>query len=138
MVGYANIPQTLREFFKIKKGEKPIETDSIEYIKLDKNNHPASYKYAKNHKIRKVESNIKNLYDISMNSLLTAAEITKRAEIMAKLYMKYNHEEEMYQQNIEDEEKKNTQKKYDRFMPKISSKQNKQESKLLVFCVRYR
>ena len=45
MVGYANIPQNLRDYFKIKKIEKPAETDSIEYLKFDKSTHPSIYKY---------------------------------------------------------------------------------------------
>jgi len=122
MVGYANIPQNLRDYFKIKKIEKPAETDSIEYLKFDKSTHPSIYKYSKNYKIRKVESNIKNLYDISMNSLLTASEIAKRAEILAKLYMKYHYDEEKFKENMEEEDKKNNQKKYDKYMPRHNSR----------------
>jgi hypothetical protein len=122
MVGYANIPQNLREYFKIKKIEKPVETNSIEYLKFDKSIQPTIYKHSKNYKIRKVESNIRNLYDISLNSLLTASEIAKRAEILAKVYMKFNYDEEKYRENMEEEERKNTQKKYDRYMPRHNSR----------------
>jgi hypothetical protein len=55
-----------------------------------------------------------------MNSLLTSSEIAKRAEILAKLYMKFNYDEEKYQANIDEEEKKNNQKKYDKFLPRVS------------------
>ena len=122
LVGYANLPQNLREFFKVKKAERPTETNSIEYLKFDKSTHPSTYKYAKNIKLRKIESNIKNLYDISMNSLLTAAEITKRSEVLAKLYMKYNYDEKTFGQTLEEEEKKNNQKKFEKLIPRANAR----------------
>jgi len=97
----------------LKKADKPSEEDSIQYLNFDKSSHPNLHKYSRKSKIRKAEANIVNLYDVNMKSLLTSAEVSKRAELLAKLYMKYHYDEEKYSKAAE-EEKKMIQKRTDK------------------------
>lgn len=97
----------------MKKAEKPSEEDSIQYLNFDKSSHPNLHKYSRKVKIRKAEANIVSLYDINMKSLLTSAEISKRAELLAKLYMKYHYDEDKYSKALDDE-KKMLQKRSDK------------------------
>ena len=97
----------------MKKAEKPSEEDSIQYLNFDKSTHSNLHKYSRKVKVRKAEANIVNLYDINMKSLLTSAEISKRAELLAKLYMKYHYDEDKYSKALDDE-KKMLQKRSDK------------------------
>ena len=103
LVEYAKLPDKLKELFKIKKAEKPPEDGSVEYLNFDKTTKPNLYKHSRKLKVRKVESDIVNLYDMDMKSLLTSTEISKRAELLAKLYMKYHYDEEKYTKHMEDQ-----------------------------------
>ncbi len=112
IIKHAKLPDNIKELFNLKKAGKSQEDESIEYVNFDKSTHPNLHKYSKKVKIRKVEANVLNLYDISMKSLLTSAEISKRAELMAKLYMKLHYDEDKYNKAMEQE--KNRQKKAER------------------------
>lgn len=96
----------MREQFKIKKQPKPDQIELVEYVKFNAKTHPMTFRVGKKHKIRKIEPDIKNLYDISTSSILTGTELNKRAEILAKLYMKTNYDAEKYKTAAEAEAKK--------------------------------
>lgn len=99
------MPDNIKDLFNLKKAEKPSEEDSIQYLNFDKSSHPNLHKYSRKVKVRKAEANIVNLYDINMKSLLTSAEISKRSELLAKLYMKYHYDEDKYSKGLDDEKK---------------------------------
>ena len=110
VVEYAKLPDNLKDLFNLKKAGKSSEDDSIEYLNFDKSSQPNLHKYSRKLKVRKVESNVMNLYDIGMKSLLTSAEITKRAELLAKLYMKHHYDEDKYSKAMEEEKKSHLKK----------------------------
>ena len=60
----------------------------------------------KKQKLRAVKPNIENLFEVSTNSFLTLGEITKRADILAKLFLKYNLTKEKKEEIIKKSERK--------------------------------
>ena len=133
VVEYAKLPDNIKDLFSLKKADKPSEEDSIQYLNFDKTSHPNLHKYSRKVKIRKAEANIVNLYDVNMKSLLTSAEISKRAELLAKLYMKYHYDEDKYTKAAE-EEKKMIQKRNDKTKKDLinPSQTNKKSETLLM------
>ena len=87
-----------------------MENDLIEYLAFQKSSHPNLLKYSRKLKLRKVDSNIVNMYDIGMKSLLTSGEISKRAELFAKLYMKFHYDGEKYKNSKEGIKKADNEK----------------------------
>lgn len=126
MVEYAKLPENLKDLFNVKKADKPAEDGSVEYLDFDKSSQPNLYKYTRKSKVRKTDPNILNLYDVSLKSLLTSSEILKRAEIMAKLYMKCHYDEDKYGKELE--ERKMLQKKNDKSKKDLANEAIKNDS----------
>ena len=95
MKGFANLPLDFRAFFKIKEEEPLTSKDKSIYLNFRKVKQkcPHLYKFTRKTKLREVHENIKSYYELDSESVLTMSEISKRGEIMGKLYMKLNLEE---------------------------------------------
>ena len=105
--GWANLPSDFRLYFQIKDEEKPIIKEKYTYLSFQKNKlrNPNLFKLAKKMKLQTLNGINPNYYQIDAENLITIIEINKRADIFAKLFMKFNLEETLERQNKEEEEK---------------------------------
>lgn len=105
--GWANLPSDFRLYFKIKDEEPPIIKEKYTYLNFQRSKlkKPNLYKLTKKMKLQTLTAINPNYYQIDAENLITIVEINKRADIFAKLFMKFNLEETLEKQNKEEEEK---------------------------------
>lgn len=109
--GWAAISPEMKIFYRINDEQRPIHLEHFTYVKIKKNKlmMPYLYKLSRKMKIREVRGELRGICEIDTKTLLTKGDIEKRAELLAKIFVRCNLanvlEEEQRRELAEEEER---------------------------------